>query len=214
MCLYKDPAFRFLCYFSFSMLFSALTVSFHLIPGYTALSFYFLGLIALLTFNLSCFKTYVFMASLALKSFSSCMLTVWICNDSPSFSSTYFINTIVTSELTHELFKCIFQVPKCLGFFLQPPGRLPMVPSTYATTVTTAMAMCCLLGENARKDTIYFYIELHKSLWGLALSLPLSGGKVEFHSTLESSRPPSIFLFLFPTFYSSSMESQRGKSAG
>lgn len=149
------------------------------------------------------------LVSLPLKSFSNCMLTIWICNDSPSFSSTNLINTIVISELTHELFKNIFPVSKYLGFFLHPPGRLPMVPSTYATTTTTSMAMCFPLGDIVRKDTIYFWS------WALQTSLRSCSIFISFGRWsgvplyLEFSRPPSIFLFLFPTFYSSSMGSQR-----
>lgn len=70
------------------------------------------------------------------------------------------ISTQITTEISTAPGSIILQVWKFSDFLfffphLHLPGRLPMGPSTYATTATTSMTVCCPVGDIARKGTFF-----------------------------------------------------------
>lgn len=103
-----------------------------------------------------------------------------------------------------------------LFFWPQEPFfiRLSMVPSTYTIAVASVM-MCCPFGDISRKKETSYFLYWVPQTFLRTCTISTSHRRwsgVPLYP--ESSRPPSIFLFLSPTFCSLSMESHRGKRTG
>lgn len=101
------------------LLFSALTVSFHLLQVCNTVFIYLLELMALLIFNLSCFKMYAFKTTIfPLSPFLAAFWQFSYVVISLSFSSKCVANSLKISVLTLELFIRKTCVSNYLGFFL------------------------------------------------------------------------------------------------